>query len=170
MQDKGKAALAVGGLAGLAGVIYLATKGKAAPPEGPSASVSIEVLDSEGNPVPRNSPAVVNEGESYTVMVAVTNTTTKGGVPFEADLETWVMAAAGWIDLIPGDIYPSHYLPGSIGYFYSTLNIPMGLGGMTGAITVNVFDPGGKLIATKVEPLTIKAMALIYGASISISV
>jgi len=170
MQDKGKAALAVGGIAGLAGVIYLATRGKAALPEGPSASISIEVLDSGGNPVPKNSPAIVNEGESYTVMVAVTNTTTKAGVPWEADLETWVMAAAGWVDLIPGDVYPSHYLPGSIGYFYSSLYIPMGLGGETGAITVNVFDPDGNLVATKTEPLTILTTALIYGATVSISI
>jgi len=170
MEDKGKAVAVIGGLGIVGLVAFVATRAKAAPPEGPAASVKITVLDAEGTPVPRNSPVTVDEGATYTVAVAVTNMTTKGGVPWEADLETWVMAAADWTDLIPGDIYPQHYLAGQISYFYSTLVIPVGLGGAIGAITVNVFDPDDNLVATAIEPLTIRSLALIYGAAISITV
>ncbi|GAH61237.1 unnamed protein product, partial [marine sediment metagenome] len=151
------------------GGIYLATRAKAAP-EGPAAAIKIEVLDAGGNPVQANSPLTLDEGASYTVAVAVTNTTTKGGLPHEADLETWVMAAANWTDLIPGDIFPQHYLPTSIVYFYSSLVIPLGLGGATGAITVNVFDPEDNLVATVTKPISIRSMDIVYGATVTVGV
>ena len=168
MRDKEKAVLAVGGL-GLVGVItYFATR-KAAP-EGPAASISIAVLGPGGVPVESNSPLTLDEGVTYTVMATVTNKTTRAGEPWEADLETWVMAGANMTDLIPYNISTQYYLPGSIIHLYSPLVIPMGLGGATGAIVANVFDPDGNLLATVTVPISIRSMAIVYGATVTIGV
>ncbi len=169
MRDKDKAMLVVGGI-GLAGLFtYLGTRAKAAP-EGPAAAISIAVLDPGGAPVPANSPLTLDEGVTYTVMTSVSNKTMRAGEPWEADLETWVMAGVAEVDLIPHDIFPQHYLPGSILYFYSPLVIPMGLGGQAGAIAANVFDPNDKLVATATVQINIRSLAIVYGATVTIGV
>lgn len=169
MGDKDKAVVGLGLIGLVFGGIYLATRAKAAP-EGPAAAISIAVLGPGGVPVPVNSPLTLDEGASYTVMTIVTNKTKRAGEPWEADLETVVAAAANWTDLIPGDIFPQHYLPTSVLYFYSPFTIPMGLGGTTGAITANVFDPDGNLVATVTEPISIRSMAIVYGATVTVGV
>lgn len=168
MRDKEKAALAVGGI-GLVGLLtYLATRAKAVP-EGPAAAVKIEVLDAEGNPVPANSPLTLDEGASYTVKTTVTNNTTRGGKPWEADLEAWITAGLNLTELID-QVFPSHYLPGSIGYFYSPFTVPMGLGGKTGAIVANVFDPDNNLLDSAIIMISIRSMAIVYGATVTVEV
>ena len=170
MTDKEKAVAAIGGLGLVGGLVYLATRKVKAPPEGPPAAVKIEVYDSEGNLVPSNSPVTLDEGATYTVMVAVTNKTTRGGVPWEANLETIIMAATTLVDLIPYDVREALFAPNETKSFTSPLVIPVGLGGQTGAITVDVFDPAGILLAYAVEPLTIQSVAIIYGATVTIGV
>ncbi|GAG95626.1 unnamed protein product [marine sediment metagenome] len=73
-------------------------------------------------------------------------------------------------DLIPCDIFPQHYLPTSVLYFYSHFTIPMGLGGKTGAIVANVFDPDKNMVATVTEPISIRSLAIVYGAEVTIGV
>ena len=158
MAGRRKAALAIGGI-GLVGALiaYLLTRGKAAP-EGPAASVKIDVLDANGNPVP--APLTLNEGVTYTVMATVTNKTIIDGEPGEADLETWVSAAADMTELIPSDIFPQYYLPGAIMYFSSPLSIPMGLAGATGGIVATVFDLSNNQLASAIKSLVVRESPL----------
>jgi len=174
MED-GKKAIVGLGLATAIGGIYLATKAKAAPappPEG--AGVEIEIRDSEGNIVPHNSPASLNEGEIYTVKVTVTNMTTRGGEPWEAELTTTIEA---WVT----DGFAKPYLivkhdmvntfAGDQATPYNYIIFPeIGTGGMNGGIFVTVYDPFGNVLKQVNEDLTIIALPIIYGAGIVIGV
>jgi len=174
-KDGKKAAVGIG-LATALGGIYLATKGKAAappppPPEG--AGVEIEIRDSEGNLVPHDSPASLNEGETYTVKITVTNMTTRGGLPWEAALTTnihaWVTDGFATVTLIVKHDNVDTFAGGqAIPYNYLIFH-EIGTGGMNGGIFVTVYDPFGNVLKQVNEDLIIIALPIIYGAGIVIT-
>ena len=80
-KDGKKTGIMVGAAALIAGIIYAMSK---KPKEGEGAGVAIEILDANGNPVPKKSPASLVEGTDYTIRVTVTNGSTRGGVASHA--------------------------------------------------------------------------------------
>lgn len=171
ISNKGKAALAIVG-AGLAGgLAYLFTRAKAVPPEGEKAALKIQVYDSEGNLVPPNSPVTLDEGATYTVRVTVTNKTTRGGVAWEATLTVDVAAfitAVGY--LIPPTITAEAFTANQTRSFNYSLYIGTGLGGFSGAIDAKIKDPANNLLASASEPLIVRSLAIVYGATVVIGV
>jgi len=170
MEDGKKAAVVVGVGAGIAGLLYLATKVKAAPPPPEAAAIRIEILDAEGNPVAHNSPAELIEGESYTVRVTVTNRSTKAGMPWEATLEIVVQAATEWTTLIPVTATMQDFGAGQTRSFDYPMSVPVGTGGETGQIIALVNDPAGVELARAREDITIISIEIIYGATVTIGV
>jgi len=165
-----KAAVGVGlGLAAV-GIIVLASRAKGAPPEEEEGVLKIEILDSEGNPVPSNSPALLAEGEDYTLRVTITNQSTKGGEPWPAALSFSVYAGTNLQTFIPVTSYTASFGAGeSIAYTWP-LNIPMGTGGQSGNVLVTVWDPDGIQIASGIVYFDIQTVEIIYDADIVVGV
>ena len=168
MKDKDKILVVGAGVLTAAGLAYLATRKP--PTEEGEAALSIVIRDAEGNIIPHNSPANVYEGQSYTVTVSMTNTSTRGGAPIEAELTLRVSARADGVWLIPttdsSDIFPAG---GTLSYTYP-MNVPWNTGGYSGAITAVAGTPAGGILASDTEMLNIIAVRIIYGATVSIGV
>jgi len=169
MKDKDKILVVGAGVLTAAGLAYLATRKP--PTEEGEAALSIVIRDAEGNIIPHNSPANVYEGQSYTVTVSMTNTSTRGGAPIEAELTLRVSArSAGGVWLIPttdsSDVFPAG---GTLSYTYP-MYVPWGTGGTAGVIDAVVGTPAGAILASDSETLNIIAVAIIYGATVDIGV
>ena len=171
MDDKQKAVVGLGLGLGAAGIIYAVAKGKEPEPEG--AGVEIEIRDSQGNIVPHNSPASLDEGETYTVKVTVTNTTTRGGEPWEADLTTnihaWVTDGFATVNLIVQHDKVNTFAGSQVIPYNYVIYPEIGTGGMTGGIFVKVYDPFGNMLVQVNEDLIIIALPISYGAGIVIT-
>lgn len=174
----GKAVLAIGGLGLVAGLGYLLTR-KPKPPEGEGATVKIKILDAEGKPVPHSSPAILEEGASYTVIFEVVNMTTRGGVNWPAVLTVEYSAVLGSppspdaIPLVPRFSADVSFVAGELKSWSETFTVPSPLTpGVTdfGAIGIVVYDPTGTLLAQAVEHLTITLFEIVYGAAVVITV
>ena len=165
-KDDKKGLLFFLGLFGLGG-LALALSGKK--PSGYGASVSLLILDAAtGEPVPKNSPALVVEGSSYIARFTVTNRSTRLGALVGADLPITI---AGVVDttVIP---FPGAWItsfgPGQSVGWDITFTVPDGTGGMTGKVIVDVWPPSGpEPIAHVEEPLTVLSAAITYGATIT---
>lgn len=168
MAEDGKKVAIIGGLAAVIGGIFLATRAKAAPPPPEGAEIIIEVLDAEGNPLPHNSPVELEEGESYTVRLTITNLSTKAGVPWDATLDVVIQAATAYTALIPVSSSSEYFAAGQTKAFNYPMNIPLGTGGETGQITALVKDPMGVELARAAESIDIITIEIIYGATVVI--
>lgn len=169
MADKKKAA-AVGiglGLAGLA-AYALTREVEAAPPE--VGGVTIQIFDKYGNPVPSGSPALLTEGESYTMVVTVTNLSTKAGTPWEAMLTIDVSAGVDGLDIMTPSVKAEYFDAEQTRSFSYPLSVPLGSGGLSGSASALVKDPTGVTLDSATEPLTIEEIPIIYGAGIVIGV
>lgn len=172
MRDKEKAIAVVGGL-GLTGLIaYFVAREVKAPPEGPAAGITIEILDAEGKPIKSHSSFALDEGATYTIRIGIQNQSVRAGEPWEATLVTDLSGSldVGAINLFPGGVEWSElFAPLEVKYFTTPLVIPDFTGDMTGVLVVNVFGPpeaGYPHLADKIEDLTIISMEIIYGAII----
>lgn len=168
MENRKKAAVVLGLAAALGASIYLATKAEAAPERELKAKVGIEILDSQGNLVPHNSPAVLTEGESYTMVVTVTNMSTKAGTPWQAVLTIDVSAAVDGSNLMPPSVDYEPFAAGATENFSYPLSVPLGYGGFAGSAVAIVRDPLGATLDTAIESLTIVELPIVYGAGIVI--
>jgi len=171
MQRKAKVFLT--GLGGLLTFAWLASRAKAAPPappEGPSAGASVAIYDMDGNLVPQNSPATLGAGAWYTARITVTNTSLQGGVGVGATLLSGVVVTiAGTRILDPGarlDFFAANETKSFDWVFY----IDAGSAGATGSLTGSVFSPALDLLNTAVEPITVVAAPIIYGATMTVGV
>jgi hypothetical protein len=162
-----KGAVVVGSLAvGGALFLMLTKKAKAEPEEG---EIIIEIYDSDGNPLPHNSPFSLEEGESYTVKLTIKNTSTQGGTPVAVSLGIGISASAGGTTLIASRVDAKSFAAGETKTFSYSLVIPMGLGGESGTIAAWAEAPDGTDLATAQESLVITEMPIDYGATIVIS-
>jgi len=170
MEDKKKAAAAVAGMGAIGLAYFLATKAKAAPPPGAQASIGIEILDAQGNPVPHNSPATLVEGESYIARLTVTNRSTKAGQPWEATFEIVAHASTAYETLIPVTATQEYFGPGETRAFDYPFTVPLGTGGQSGQISGVVNDLTGVRLARAIEDFTITTVEIIYAAEIIVGV
>lgn len=175
MGQDGKAGLVIGVLA-LLGIGSIAMASRKKPPkEGVSASLSIAFYDSKGNLLVPHSPIDINEGESGTAVVTVTNTTTKGGAPWPADLvggmEVWI-TKPGWpmpVILISGDI-GGNYATQETKTFEFPFLVNVGYGGATGLGEAWIDDPLGNPLDSDSDIINIIEVALDYGATVDIGI
>lgn len=140
------------------------------PPEGEGAEIGIVILGPDGQPVPKNSPVSLLEGESYIVQVIVTNATTKAGVPWEATLGVATYADGAVVYFYTSVSRDEYFSPGETRTFNYPLNVPMGQGGESGKVWAWVSDPAGIQLGRTNEEITIETIAIIYGATILIGV
>ncbi|MBA7619767.1 hypothetical protein ES703_27108 [subsurface metagenome] len=141
-----------------------------APPEGEGAEIGIVILGPDGQPVPKNSPVTLLEGESYVAQVTVVNATTKGGVAWEAFFRVVAVGVGAMFYIYPSISREEYFAAGETRVFEYSFNVPMGYGGQSGEILAQVLDPAGTKIASASEPVTIETVAIIYGADIVIGV
>ena len=141
-------------------------KEEEAPP--PGATIGIEVFNSQGLPVENNSPIVVNEGESYTVRVTITNLTTRAGAPWEATFGIDFAVLGATEVIVPWGRTSEYFAAEQTRALDYSMDIRFDLGGTLAAIQVNVLDPTGALVARAIEPVTIESVAIIYGAEVVI--
>lgn len=169
MKDGKKVAAVVGGV-GLAGLTAyaLTRKVEAAPPE--VGGVTIVIYDKYGNPVPSGSPAILTEGESYSMVVTVTNMSTKAGTPWEATLTIDVSAGVDGVDIMTPSGTAEYFDAGQTRSFSYPLDVLLGYGGLSGNASALVKDPAGVTLDSATEPLTIEEVPIIYGAGITIGV
>jgi len=163
-----KKAVAIGlGAAAIGGVILVTIfrKAKAVPEEG----ITIEVYDQFGNKIPRTGSFNLNEGQSYTLKANITNTSTKGGQPWEATLGIGVTIKANSSNLISPSSKSEYFGAGATKSFSYSFSVPLGYGGLTGAIGVAVSGPDGAIIASASELIYLIEVSVEYGASIVIS-
>ena len=135
----------------------------------PGATIGIEIFNSQGLPVEGHSPKILTEGESYTVRVTVTNTSTKAGIPWEADLDVGVMATTTYHTLISATRDTYHFAAGQALALDYPMAVPLGSGEETGSVWARVFDPAGAVLAEADEPITIETVEVIYGATVVIA-
>ena len=167
MKDGKKAAVVLGAAALGAAGIYLATQAKAEEEKG---GVTIVIYDKYGNPVPTGSPAHLTEGETYTMVVTVTNMSAKAGTPWEATLTIDVAAAVGSSNIMTPSVADEFFTANQTRSFSYTLVVPMGYGGLSGNAAAIVKDPDGVTLDSATEPLTIEEIPIDYGAGIEIGV
>ncbi|MBA7686268.1 hypothetical protein ES703_94711 [subsurface metagenome] len=172
MADGKKAGLAVGLAALLGGVVLLAKGEKPEEPEKPpeeeAAKIVIEIFDAEGNPVPTNSPAVVDEGQTYTARATITNNSTKAGTPWEATFDIQFTALTAYASFYERDLIAEHFTAGQTRSFdFTGITIPIGSGPGEGQFFVAVFAEGNR-IAEGSEALSIGEVAIDYGATVVI--
>ena len=172
-KDGKKTGIVMGAAALIAGVIFAMSK---KPKEGEGAGVAIEILDANGNPVPKKSPASLVEGTNYTIRVTVTNGSTRGGVAQATDLTLSVNVTLGGVTFINGltaDGLLSHYFGANDSYAFTwPLMVPVGYFNTdtTGMVDARVISPGGIVLVTAQEPLALQIQDIIYGATITIGV
>jgi len=170
VDDNKKVALGLGvGLLAVGGLAYALTR-KPAPPEErpPAAGIDIKVYDAQGNLVPSNSPLTLTEGESYTVVLTVTNQSTKAGTPWEATLEVVIYAGTDYTTLIPVTARSEYFGAGETRTFSYSMNVPLGTGGEMGNIVATVNDPTGVKLADAIEYFSIEEVPIVYGATVVI--
>lgn len=164
-DDKSKVALGVG-LVTVAGLGYLLLKKK--PPT--EAAVIITVYDAAGNVVPANSPVSLEEGESYSFDFTVLNQTTRGGEPWLATYDIlYQVLIAG--DLRVRDTVITSFAAEeqkSFGPF--PFSVLWDTGGQSGAIDIIVQDPGGGIVASGTEMISVISVRIVYGATVVIGV
>lgn len=163
--------------AAVTGMIFFARQAGAGPPEPPpdgtqlGATISIQIIDPRtGEPVPRNSPALVIEGTSYLARITVTNASTRLGAPTDADLQILMAGLAG----NTGISFPLPWVwnapPGGVQPWDITFDVPDNTGPGAGEIRVQVVDPGGVELDLAIEPLTIEEAAIVYAADVILQV
>ena len=170
VKDGKTAAVVIGLAAATIGLIY-ATKAKAAPPE--EGGVTIVIYDEWGNPVPTNSPAILTEGARYTMVVTVTNMTTKATeppTPWEATLTISVSASVGGLGIMTPSVKAEYFAAGQTRAFSYALSVPLGYGGLIGSAVALVKDPTGVTLDSATEPITVTEIPIDYGAGIVIGV
>lgn len=168
MDNKTKGILAVLGLGGLA---WFFSRAGAAPPEGIGASISLQVLDPEGNVVPANSPVTLQLGVTYTIRATVTNTSTQGSVPAGVSLRTWcacwvIDGYVGYLERTeafgPGEarVFQFAYTPGGYGEYP----------GLTGSFIeawVTPWDSGTQLARVQ-DSINYAPSPIAYGATVTV--
>lgn len=166
------AVVIVGGLGlGLAAAVGIAALARAAPPEEPEeGGVTIVIYDEWGNPVPTSSPAILNEGGIYTMVITVTNMTTKAGTPWEATLTIDVSAAVDANAIMTPSVEAQYFAAGQTRTFSYALSVPVGYGGFSGSALALVKDPDGVPLDSATELLTIAEVPIDYAAGIVIGV
>lgn len=166
MKDGAKLALGLGISAAIAGLIYAVTRAKAKPPpEGEAATIRIEIIGAACH-----FPATLLEGSPYTVRITITNASTKAGVPWEANFDIALLASTAKTTFIPSQRKTEYFAAGQKRVFEYPISVPLGSGGETGQVLVRIFDPAGNELAYKIEPITIQAVAIIYGATVTIGI
>ena len=167
-EDKSKVALGVGLAAAGLGLGLLLLKKPEPPAE--VAAVIITVYDAAGNVVPANSPVSLEEGGSYSFDFTVLNQTTRGGEPWPATFDIlYQVLIAG--DLRVRDTVITSFAAGeqkSFGPF--PFSVLWDTGGLAGAIDVIVQDPGGGIVASGTEMISVISVRIIYGATVVIGV
>lgn len=170
MVKDGKKALISLGLASV--IIYAITKKvKAAPPE--IGGVTIQIYDEYGNLVPSGSPVTLLEGKSYTMIVTVTNLSTKPTIPptpWEATLTIDVKASVGGNAIMTPSVKAEYFTAGQTRAFNYTLNVSLGYGKLTGSALALVKDPIGTNLDSATESITVEEIPIDYGAGIVIGV
>ncbi len=132
--------------------------------------VTIVIYDEWGNPVPTGSPAILQEGASYTMEVTVTNQSTKAGTPWEATLTIDVSAVVDGSAIMTPSVSAEYFTAGQTRAFSYSLSVPLGYGGFSGSAQALVKDPAGVTLDSATEPLTIGEIPIDYAAGIVIGV
>jgi len=166
MDDEKKVAETLLGLGVLGALIYGLTRPKKeevvspSPGEG-AASISISVLDAQGNPVPHNSPTNLYEGETYTVKVSVTNKSTKAAAPYAATLTITNQSTVDGIGVTSSAPRSDNYSADQTLNFNYTMAVPTGTAGAFGTLHFYVKDPSGNQLAAAYEDISIVAHELV---------
>ena len=169
-MENNKAAIGIG-LVVLGGLAF-AFLGRGKPP-GPAANISLVIKDSEGNVVPHNSPAALEEGQGYTLEATITNTSYRGSppstVPMAVIFEITAMGQTGGTDFLTQSTTQPFAEDQSIILSWP-FTIDWGLGGTIGDIVVTVFDPLWNPVASATEPVTVSEALVEYAATVDIVV
>ena len=164
-NNKAVPVLALGGLLALG--LILAKKAPAEPK-----SIDIKIYDSEGNLVVAHSPLSLIEGDSYTAVVTVVNMSTKAGEPWKANLDV------GFQIFRVEEGYPAtqlmakvqrteFFLAGQTVEFPYPFTIPVGYGGDTGYVAVEVSGGGALLDSARLD-FNIALAPIIYEADVEV--
>ena len=164
-KDNRKGLLGLLTILGLGGLGLALSRKK---PSGYGASISLQILDAvTGEPVPKNSPALVVEGGSYIARFTVTNLSTRLGAGVEAYLTIELVGAAGLGPIAFPAPFTALFLAGQAVSWDITFLVPDGTGGTPGAIAITVYAPTGASLASVSEVLTIQSAAITYAATIT---
>ena len=173
MADDNKGLMVIGAAAAIAAGLFAWSKAKAEPPEPPpdeeDTTLSIVILDANGNPVPTNSPANLIEGEDYTLRLTVTNTSTKLGTPWEATLWVRAQVATTQVNIFSYSTQ-EYFLASQTRSFEYPFSVPEGIVGDTGLAIGQVDDPNQNLLANISQEIAILSAAIDYGAIVVIGV
>ena len=90
---------------------------------------------------------MVVEGGSYTIMLTITNRSTKGGIPIAATLGVGIRATAGSYTLISSQKSSQSFAASQTRSFTYNMYVPSGSAGQYGNITGWIEDPAGSVIA-----------------------
>jgi hypothetical protein len=168
-KDKKIGLIVLGGAAVITGILLMK---KDTPTEGGddiTGTIELELLDSNGNPVPHNSPYQLMEAHSYTISVTVKNNSTRLGSAISADLSVIISAVAGSSYIVSPITTTKTFAGGESKTFTCSLNIPDNTGGESGTVNVSVVG-GGSEIASGSAEFNIADVQIVYGATITIGI
>lgn len=151
--------------------------------EGTSANLEVAIYDEQGHRVmysvggavaawDPSSGGTLDEGGTYTLTFSVTNTSTKGGVAWPVAFDLYrAVQLTGYAFPMEEFLAGGAFAVGQVKTFSKTFTIPMGSGGGTGYIKVQVFPAGAlnPIVASVQKAYTVGAVAIIYGANITIN-
>jgi len=138
-----------------------------------AAALEIIIYDQFGNPVPRNSPLELVEGDPYTIVVKITNTSTKKGVPWSATLITLLTVngavPAGLIYLVDiSDVYS--YGPNESRQISQAFTVPLGFGGYAGGAAAYLTDPDAVELDSVVDNINYIIVPIVYNVGMILDV
>jgi len=153
-----------------AGGAWLASKLKATGTQ-LGAGISILVYDAGGNIVPMHSPRTVYEGETYTYLVTVINTTTKLGTRYAASftIRTGALNVNGVTFTPTSEVTAAFSASQQLTFGPFAMTIPNGAAGITGEIFAMVIAPTGFTVADVADPLTVMGAPIVYSANVTIT-
>jgi len=163
-----KGVIVLGSLAAGGVLVFLLNhKAKAGPGPG-EGNVVIEILDENGNPVPRGNSFDLTEGQNYSVRLSVKNTSTKAGQTWPATLIIGLVVKLGGANLITPVNSLVSFAAGEQKAFNYPFSLLLGDGGKTGAIAASLGDPEGGILGSASDVINVVEIPIVYGGTISI--
>jgi hypothetical protein len=113
-------------------------------------------------------PASMVEGQTYSIPVTVTNSSTKGGTPWPATLSLAAMVTTPAGTLLSTNPASYSYAAAEGHSQNFSVAVPLGAGGAVLSFAVTVNDPNNAIAATLIKTITITTVPVSYSGTISV--
>lgn len=163
----------------LAGAILWSKRKPTEAAEGEGAVLDVAIYDDTGNRVMSRveawDPSIggsLNEGGTYTLVFSVKNNSTRGGIAWPVSFDLYrATQLTGYAFPMEEFVNGVAFAAGETKTFSKSFTLPMGSGGASGYIKVQVFPAGAlsPIVAESQKAFITGTLEIIYGATIVVN-